>query len=117
MVKFGTFTLPHVLEISRKVEKIFIEKPIPGQSKARRVRSGGRGYIIDVKGEVRWTTAAPTEHTTLISLCDGVARTLDLEDGSSTFSALLSEVSLARSVESPHIIAYTAVFEEQNNPS
>jgi hypothetical protein len=101
--------------VSRKVEKIFVEKPIPGQSKARRVRSGGRGYIIEVKGEVRWTNSPPIEHITLISLCDGVQRTLDLEDGSSPFSALLTELTIARSVESPRIIAYAAIFEEQSN--
>jgi hypothetical protein len=117
LVKFGTFTLPHVLMVSRKVEKIFVEKPIPGQSKARRVRSGGRGYIIDVKGEVRWTTAAPTEHTTLISLCDGVSRTFDLEDGSPSFTAVMSEISLEQLVEAPKTLRYEATFMEQNNPS
>jgi len=50
VLKFGSFTLPHVLSVARKVEKIFVEKPIPGQSKVRRIRVGGRGYANEVRG-------------------------------------------------------------------
>jgi hypothetical protein len=116
VVKFGSFTLTYVLGVARRVEKIFVEKPVPGQSKARRVRAGGRGCVVTVSGEARWTTVAPTDHTTLISLCDGVSRTFDFEDGSPSFTAVMSELSLERLVEAPKTIRYEATFMEQNNP-
>jgi hypothetical protein len=114
---FSSFTLHHVLNVARKVEKIFVEKPIPGHSKARRLRAGGRGCVVIFSGEARWTTVAPTEHITLISLWDGVSRTFDLEDGSSSFTAVMSELTLERLVEAPKTIRYEATFMEQNNPS
>ena len=94
-----------------------VERPVLNESKAYRKQVGGRGYVYHVGGEVRWTTSQPTDHVSLFNLFDGVARTLDLEDGSTAFTAIMSRLTFKRDIERPRIIEYLAIFLEQDNPS
>jgi len=77
MVKFGSYTLPHVLTIRETYSRIRQEVPLPGRSWAYRKDRGGLGGQITLSGEIR----ADVEQTRdeIAALADGVARILDYE--------------------------------------
>jgi len=77
LVKFGTYTLPRVLEIQRETSRIFIERQLPGRQFAYRQDQGGLGLRFTVRGAIRPSTELVKNQ--IEALADGTARILDLE--------------------------------------
>jgi hypothetical protein len=87
MVKFGTKTLPTVLNVEDLNLELFVERPIIGAKVAFRriVAKYGADFLID--GII--TSNVALEKQELKLLADGTARLLDLEDGSSLVNCLM----------------------------
>ena len=94
MVLFGTFALPHVLTLRLAKERQQLERTIPQRRVAYRVDQATLGQRVELIGEIRESTIsdAALKIEILRRLNDGVARTLDLQDGTTpTFNALLTD--------------------------
>ena len=81
---FGTHVLPHVLQVQAVKARSTIERDVPYRSVAYRVDDRDLGHTFTVSGEIRETAIdeAYLQIERIRRLNDGVARTLDLEDGS-----------------------------------
>jgi peptidoglycan/xylan/chitin deacetylase (PgdA/CDA1 family) len=94
MVRFGDYTLPHVLEAQIQTSRVEIERAIPYRDVAYRADQTTRGRTVRVNGEIRSATISGIAFTIelLRRLSDDTARILDLEDGTtSTFNAKLTD--------------------------
>jgi hypothetical protein len=94
MVRFGDYALPHVLEAQVQTSRVEIERAIPYCDVAYRADQTTRGRTIRVNGEIRSPTinAVAFMIELLRRLSDDTARTLDLEDGTtSAFNAKLTD--------------------------
>ena len=78
MVKFGSYTLPHVLEHSLGYPQQQQQVPLPTRSVAYRRRIGGLGARITLAGQIR--PASQQTRDQIAALADGTARILDLQD-------------------------------------
>jgi len=107
MVKFGTTTLPLVLEVEEHKRKIYVERAIPGKSVAKRTTHGDFGAEFVIRGII--TSDVVNQKTTLKGLADGVARVLDLEDGSATVTCLMVD-PVFRQTGKPDQALYEALF-------
>lgn len=87
MVKFGTKTLPTVLNVEDLNAELFVERPYLGGRVAYRriIAKYGADFLID--GII--TTNVVLEKQELKALHDGTARLLDLEDGSVVLNCLM----------------------------
>jgi hypothetical protein len=79
LVKFGTFTLPHVLSVDEETTRTEIEKHVPGREFPYRRDRGGMGKRFTLAGEIRRDTDIELTRDKIARLADGAARTLDLE--------------------------------------
>jgi hypothetical protein len=93
MVLFGSFAFPHVLEIQVTEAHEEIEKTIPYANVAYRADKANLGRTFSLSGEIRETDAdaVRVKIDEIRALVNGVAQTVDLEDGTATFSALLTD--------------------------
>jgi hypothetical protein len=94
LVKFGTLTFPHVLDVSPQSSYRNIEQAVPTRTVAYREPQTTLGRVITVSGEIRETEAGVVSATIqdIRDLNDGVARSLDLEDGdTAAFYAFLTD--------------------------
>jgi hypothetical protein len=93
MVTFGGITLPNVLSVQITNAHKEIERAVPGRTIAHRMDAAELGRTIQISGEIRETSidqvASDIEH--IRSLNDGLARQLDLQDGSGVFYAQLTD--------------------------
>jgi len=87
MVKFGTKTLPTVLNVEDLNRELFVERPMPGARVAYRRVVAKYGADFLLSGII--TTNVVLEKQELKALADGTARLLDLEDGSSLVNCLM----------------------------
>jgi hypothetical protein len=87
MVKFGTTTLPLVLEVEELQKVGFAEKFIPGASIAKRIVRGAYGGDYLIRGLI--TSDFINQKAALRALADGAPRALDFEDGSPTVPCLM----------------------------
>jgi len=87
MVKFGTTTLPTVLEVEDRYRKIYVERPIPSASLAKRRVRGSFGREFLIRGII--TSSIVTWKNTLRGLADGTERSLNFEDGSEPVMCLM----------------------------
>jgi len=101
MVTFGGTALPNVLTIQMTDAHKEVEKAVPNRSIAHRMNEAELGRTIQVSGEIRETTidAVASDIETIRSLNDGTARTLDLQDGTATFYALLTDPAYTLSTD------------------
>ena len=107
MVKFGTTSLPLVLEVEDRNRKVYVERAIPGKSIAKRTIHGSFGAEFVIRGII--TGDVPNQKATLKGLADGVARVLDLEDGSATVTCLMVDPAF-RETGKPNQAAYEILF-------
>jgi len=77
-MKFGTFSLPHVLNVVHDQPRIQVELPLSSASFSYREDVGGRGARFTVRGEIRPISQVTRDQ--ISALADGTARVLDLED-------------------------------------
>ena len=77
-MKFGTFSLPHVLNVVHDQPRIQVELPLSSASFSYREDVGGRGARFTARGEIRPTSQATRDQ--ISALADGTARVLDLEE-------------------------------------
>jgi hypothetical protein len=90
MVKFGTTTLPLVLEVEELQKKVFLEKMIPGASIAKRLVRGSYGGDYLIRGLIEGSQQTVIDQiAALKALADGTARALDFCDGSSAVTCLM----------------------------
>ncbi len=87
MVKFGEKTLPLVVDVEERDQKIYVQRPIPGKKFSHRKVHGNLGEEYVIRGLI--TADHVAEKTALKGLADGVARFFDLEDGSPQICALM----------------------------
>jgi hypothetical protein len=93
LVTFGGVALPHVLSIQTTSAHEEIERIVPGRAIPYRADRAELGRTLRLGGELR-TTSLDTLRSLIDqirSLADGIARSLDLEDGSAAFNALLAD--------------------------
>ena len=83
MVVFGSFVLPHVLEVQIKKARVEIEHFMPYRNVAYRRDQTTLGQTAIVSGEIRESNISTvfTRIEQLRRINDGVTRVLDLEDG------------------------------------
>jgi hypothetical protein len=94
MVKFGSYALPHVLDIQVTKSRQEIERPVPYRSIAYRVDQADLGQTVRLTGEIRADTLDDVHSAIeqIRTLNDGTGRSLDLEDGETApFDALLTD--------------------------
>jgi hypothetical protein len=99
---YGTFELPHVLELQVKKARVEIEHFVPSRNVAYRRDQTTLGQTATVTGEIRESSISDvyTRIEQLRRLNDGVARLLDLEDGETpTFNAKLIDPEYQLNVE------------------
>lgn len=77
-MKYGTYTLPRVLERDVGYPQQQQQVPLPGRSTSYRRRIGGLGARIAISGEIR--PASQLTRDQIAALADGTARILDLQD-------------------------------------
>ena len=106
-MKFGTTTLPTVLEVEDRFRKIYVERPIPGGTLAKRKVRGTLGREFAVRGLISSDVVATKN--ALRALADGTARSLDLEDGSSAVTCLMLD-PVFRQTGKPDQALYEALF-------
>jgi hypothetical protein len=101
MVTFGGVSLPHVLNIQITSAHEEIERPVPMRTIAYRVDKAELGRTVKVDGEIRETNTDTVRTTidAIRALVDGASRLLDLEDGTTTFDALLADPEYTLDVE------------------
>jgi hypothetical protein len=100
-VIFGTFVLPHVLEVQVKKARVEIEHFMPHRNVAYRRDQTTLGQTAIVSGEIRDPAISNVfaRIEQLRHLNDGVTRLLDLEDGETVpFNAKLVDPSYALDV-------------------
>jgi hypothetical protein len=93
MVRFGDFTFPHVLGVQITNTHEEIERTVPGRTVAYRVDKAELGRTIKLTGEIGETDTDIVRSTIdeIRAFVDGAARSLDLEDGTTPFNALLAD--------------------------
>jgi hypothetical protein len=93
MVTFNSFTFPAVqtAQITNAHEEI--ERAVPMRTVAYRVDRAELGRTVRLDGEIRVTSLDTLRETIdeIRGLADGSARSLDLEDGTAIFNALLAD--------------------------
>ena len=103
MVQFGSLILPTVLDINIAKEHIQVERQMPGRKVAYRIDQSDMGHTVIIKGEIRSTNIADvyTRIEQIRRMNDGVARTLDLQDGTTAaFNAKMGNLQSSINVES-----------------
>jgi hypothetical protein len=108
MVKFGDTTLPLVVSVQEIYRKLYVERPIPGGTLAKRQVCGTIGLEYRVSGIVSGADI-DDQIAALKALADGTARDLDLEDGSAAVSCLMVDLSFQYSGNSNRV-PYEALF-------
>jgi hypothetical protein len=101
MVLFGTFTFPHVLEIQVTEAHEEIETVIPYANVSYRADRADLGRTFKLSGEIRETDtdAVRVKIDEIRALINGVAQTVDLEDGTATFNAILTDPEYSLDVD------------------
>jgi hypothetical protein len=101
MATFGGITFPHVLNIQITSAHEEIERPVPMRTIAYRANKAELGRTIKLDGEIRETNTDTVRVAidVLRALVDGIERSLDLEDGTTAFDALLTDPEYTLNVE------------------
>jgi hypothetical protein len=81
-MKFGTFSFPHVLDVTHDLPRIQLEIPLASSNFGYREDVGGHGSLFRMRGEIRPISQATRDQ--IAALADGTARILDLEDATLT---------------------------------
>ena len=101
MVTFGGVALPHVLNIQITSAHAEIERLVPMRTIAYHVDKADLGRTVRIDGEIRETDTDTIRAAidALRALVDGIERSLDLEDGTTAFDALLTDPEYTLDVE------------------
>jgi hypothetical protein len=101
MVTFGGLTFPHVLNIQITSAHAEIERSVPMRTIAYRANKAELGRTVKVDGEIRETNTDTVRVAidALRAFVDGIERSLDLEDGTTAFDALLTDPEYTLDVE------------------
>jgi hypothetical protein len=94
MVTFGSYALPHVLDVQVTKARQKIERPVPYRNIAYRVDQADLGQTVRLNGEIRADTLDDVHSAIeqIRTLNDGTGRSLDLEDGeTAAFDVLLTD--------------------------
>jgi hypothetical protein len=120
---FGSYVLPHVLNVQITETRKEIERPVPLRNIAYRVDQADLGQTVRVSGEIRETTidGAHAVMQAIRALNSGVDDAFDLEDGETpAIEALLTDPEFILDVESwfngKYWIAYSLTFLEVEAP-
>jgi len=123
LVMFGSYVLPHVLNVQITETRKEIERPVPLRNIAYRVDQADLGQTVRVSGEIRETTidGAHAVMQAIRALNSGVDDAFDLEDGETpAIEALLTDPEFILDVESwfngKYWIAYSLTFLEVEAP-
>lgn len=114
-VKFGDYSLPHVLDIQEANAQIFIERILPGAEVAYRKRSGATGRRWTVTGYLS-TDTRYNDKASMRALTDGTARDFDRGTGEALVSCLMLDPQFDDSVDEFGRLSYSVVFVEYDNP-
>ena len=119
MVKFASFTLPHVLETQTTNARQEIERPVPYRTVAYRADQADLGRTIKLKGEIRATTieAAHAAIEAIRALNNETDGSLQMEDGETPdVQAFLIDPEFVMDVEAwfagKYWVAYSLTFLE-----
>ena len=94
MPTFGSYALPHVLDVQVTKSRQEIERTVPYRNVADRVDGADLGQTARVTGEIRADTLDDVHSAIeqIRALNDGIGRSLDLEDGETVpFDAMLTD--------------------------
>jgi len=93
MVTFDGFTFPHVLDIQMTSAHEEIDRVIPMANVSYRADRAELGRTVKLTGEIRETNMDTVRAAidAIRALVDGIVRSLDLEDGTTPFNALLAD--------------------------
>jgi hypothetical protein len=93
MVTFGGFAFPHVLDIQMTSAHEEIDRVIPMANVSYRADRAELGRTVKLAGEIRETNMDTVRAAidAIRALVDGIVRSLDLEDGTAAFNALLAD--------------------------
>jgi hypothetical protein len=103
MVLFGPLSFQHVLTIQLEKRQVELDRVIPIRDYDYRIIQADQGRAVKVAGEIRSTVVetALMELQKLRRFRDGVARSLDLQDGTTgAFTAKMGNLQSSISVES-----------------
>jgi hypothetical protein len=119
MVKFASYTLPHVLETQTTNARQEIDRPIPYRTVAYRADQADLGKTIKLKGEIRAITieAAHAAIEAIRALNNETDGSLDMEDGkTSPIQALLIDPEFEMNIKAwftgKYWVAYSLTFLE-----
>ena len=107
MVKFGTTTLPLILEVEELQKLGYTEKFVPGASIAKRIVRGKYGGDYLIRGLI--TSDFVNQKAALRALADGNARAVDFEDGSPAVPCLMLDPRF-HDTEKRNQVSYEARF-------
>ncbi|MCJ7505899.1 hypothetical protein MUP05_05455 [Candidatus Bathyarchaeota archaeon] len=107
MVKFGTTTLPLVLEVEELQKLGYTEKFVSGASIAKRIVRGKYGGDYLIRGLI--TSDFVNQKAALRALADGNARAVDFEDGSPAVPCLMLDPRF-HDTEKRNQVSYEARF-------
>jgi len=110
-VKSRDYTLPKVLSKQETFRKICVERPIPGGALAKRRVSRTLGSEFHLRGLIEATESRSVAEqiAELKALADGVARSLDFEDGSDPVTCLMLDPTFNEDGK-PNQALYEALF-------
>jgi hypothetical protein len=119
MVRFGNYTLPHVLQAQLQKSRIEIERSIPGRNIAYHSDQTTKGRTVKISGEIRASSINEARFwiELLRRFADDTARSLDLEDGQTpAFNAKLVDPSytldVTQWVTNEYCVPYSATLLE-----
>ncbi|MEM2914920.1 MAG: hypothetical protein QXH91_05940 [Candidatus Bathyarchaeia archaeon] len=114
--RIGTIDLPNALTLTRTEKRLFVEKAIPGRSKAYRSDVGGLGKEYELEGLIHEPDPYQREikKKQIADLADGTAKVF-WEGMSSSVNVIISEVSFEKVADNPHAIRYRIRLHEQEN--
>ncbi|MEM3462896.1 MAG: DUF2341 domain-containing protein [Candidatus Bathyarchaeia archaeon] len=112
-VIFGSYEFPGVQTIERLNPDLFIEKPIPGRSKAYRAVIGAMGQVCRIRGSVKAEDPKALV-AQMRALADGTVRWF--YDGQThAFPAIMRRPRFHFSADRPGWIEYEVEFAEKNS--
>lgn len=113
MVRFGSFTLPHVVSLQTQSQRLGIDRLVPYRTVGHRRDQANLGRTVKIRGRIDETTIEDflirTEQFRRLN--DGVSRLLDPQDGVVTaFYAKLMSPEFEFRVEDWHAGRYSAPY-------
>jgi len=110
MVKFGTYTLPLVLNKQEIFLKLYVRRDVPGGSLSKTKVCGTIGSEFSLSGLIEEGESTVAEQiAALKALADGTARSLDFQNGSDPITCLMVNPTFRESGK-PNQALWEALF-------